>query len=144
MLRTGTGALLVIALTQIGCSSPASTALSPSVGTSFVTAFHQSHQVAGQTIRPTKLLEDSRCPLNVNCVQAGTVRLQVTIAERGHRRKAEVALGVPLALAGTWLHLAAVCPHPSTDRRLSLSEYRFYFLPSYRETAPLAEVSCNT
>jgi hypothetical protein len=89
----------------------------------------------GQTIRlgtaaltPVTLEEDSRCPADVQCIQAGTVRLQVKIHEASGARLSSLALRKPLQLATGWLHLTAVCPPRLASATLSASDYLFRFM----------------
>ncbi|MBC2668561.1 hypothetical protein ACFOON_16205 [Novosphingobium piscinae] len=75
------------------------------------------------TLIPDQLVEDSRCPDGVSCVQAGTVRVAVRIGDR----PAEVALDRPLAVAGGTLALVEAYPLPRDKVRRYPDEYRFGF-----------------
>lgn len=111
-----------------GCTAPASQPRpQPSAWPDFSSALGQSTRLGGRTITPLAVLEDSRCPANANCVQAGTVRVQLSIEEGTRKRTSEIGLGKPLAMDGDWLHLTGVCPHPIAPNPVPLAQYRFQF-----------------
>ena len=62
-------------------------------------------------VRPIAVVEDSRCPRDVQCVWAGRLRLRAAIS--GVAGEAELTLGEPFALpAGGTITLAAAAPEP--------------------------------
>lgn len=63
-------------------------------------------------IRPTAVIEDSRCAINVRCVWAGRLVLAVEIEEPGDAPmlRTNMTLGQPLAVAGGRLTLVAAHP----------------------------------
>ncbi|MFC3174813.1 hypothetical protein ACFOD9_11175 [Novosphingobium bradum] len=77
----------------------------------------------GVSIVPLALLEDSRCPAGVTCIQAGTVRIAADIA--GVRT--ELALGQPASVAGASVSLVEVYPQHRKDITYYPDEYRFGF-----------------
>lgn len=94
-------------------------------------------------VTPLRIDEDSRCPENVQCVHAGTVRLAVGIAGRRASREAVLHLRTPLDLGdGSWLTLAAVCPYPRVPGRIARSSYRFALTVAADSAAPAREVAC--
>jgi hypothetical protein len=60
------------------------------------------------SVRPLEFLEDSRCPLDVDCVWAGRVRVKVSVSGAGEPEM-EIGRPVPLPGGGT-LVLTAVAP----------------------------------
>ena len=65
---------------------------------------------------PTTTLEDSRCPLGVQCIQAGTVRIEVNYSfGSGPTRKDELKLGVQKNLGGRTVTLVKVDPVPQVS-----------------------------
>ena len=82
--------------------------------------------IDGVVLRAIRIEEDSRCPVNVQCVQAGTVRLRVALGTGGAPREAVLQLDQPFALGdGRWLRLAAVCPVPRAPGPIAPGSYRF-------------------
>ena len=60
------------------------------------------------TVRPIAVIEDSRCPSDVQCVWAGRMRLRAAVSGVG---EAELILGQPFALpGGSTLILVAATP----------------------------------
>src|SRR5687768_2203084 len=63
-------------------------------------------------VTPTKVVEDSRCAVGVQCIQAGTVRIEARFRTGADERHGVLALGVPVDLDGAWVSLTRVCPYP--------------------------------
>lgn len=87
----------------------------------------------GVEIAPTKLLEDSRCPIDVTCIQAGTVRLQARLSSGLGDATQEFKLGEPVTTEAETVTLAAVSPEPKSTVQLKASDYRFAFTVAKRE-----------
>jgi hypothetical protein len=83
--------------------------------------------LGGVAVTPLRVEEDSRCPTEVQCIQAGTVRVAVRIREGGARREAVLPLGRPLRLGAGWLTLCAVTPYPARPGAVPRAAYRFSF-----------------
>ena len=93
-------------------------------------ALGQMAETNGIRVRPLELLEDSRCPADVQCVWAGRVRLLAEIELRGgsEELRTTLTLGEPLHVADGALTLVAVAP-PKTKAgaRADPRSYRFTF-----------------
>ena len=64
--------------------------------------------VGGVRVRPLAILEDTRCPIDVDCVHGGNFRLRVAVSGVG---ETEMNIWHPLAIpGGKALRLAAVAP----------------------------------
>lgn len=83
--------------------------------------------VGGPRVTPLKVLEDSRCPVNVQCVWAGQVRLSVRIATGRGASVQEIVSNKPLPVADGTLTLVEVRPARRTDALFHPSQYRFGF-----------------
>jgi hypothetical protein len=92
-------------------------------------AFGQTAYVDGPKIRPIKLIEDSRCPMNARCVWAGRVRILAAWVKADGERQVELTLGEPTALADGTLTLTAVTPSKiaGEGKELVPSNYLFSF-----------------
>ena len=97
----------------------------PSPSPSFV-RIGETVRVDGVAVRALALVEDSRCPMNVVCIQAGTVRLAVRIDKSGRSREAVLQLGQPEQI-GTdrSIRLVAVCPARRDPEPPPAAAYRF-------------------
>ena len=84
--------------------------------------------VNGPRVRADRVIEDSRCPSDVQCVQAGRLIVQVTVFGGGWSRRLDLQLGVPVNVADGSLALIEASPLPQTARqRGSRQPYRFTF-----------------
>ncbi len=91
--------------------------------------FGRSAYVDGPIIRPVKVIEDSRCPMNARCIWAGTVKLEAIWVRPGEDRIIELELGKPMPLADGSLELTDVSPSrmAGEGRGLKPADYRFSF-----------------
>lgn len=92
-------------------------------------ALGQTAYVDGPKIRPIKIIEDSRCPMNARCVWAGRVRILVAWVKSDSEQQVELTLGEPVPLADGALTLTAVKPSKMAGegKKLVPSDYRFSF-----------------
>lgn len=81
----------------------------------------------GLSITPLEVLEDSRCPANVQCIQAGIVRLRVTIKQGDDESRQEFELGRPFLFLGGTVVLTSVTPAPIAGEEIAEADYRFIF-----------------
>lgn len=66
----------------------------------------------GILVRPLALVEDSRCPINALCIQAGRLVLRIELTVRGRKSEHLLTLQAPAKLAGGTLNLVSAQPHP--------------------------------
>ena len=78
-------------------------------------------------IKPLEVLEDSRCPADVMCIQAGTVRLRVLLEKGGETETTIVTLSSPVVFAGKIITLVGVVPTHLSTKTITAKEYRFEF-----------------
>lgn len=81
----------------------------------------------GVTITPISVVEDSRCPIDVQCIQAGTVRLQATLASGLGTGTQVFTLGTPITTETETVTLFSVTPTKEAGKAISSSDYRFIF-----------------
>lgn len=98
---------------------------------SFGTATLRLNEVAsfpdGLSIRVSSILEDSRCPVNANCIQAGTVRLLVRIRSAMGVSTNEFTEGTRITTEAEEVTLVSVEPENIAGRITSDEDYRFVF-----------------
>jgi hypothetical protein len=119
-----------LALPLSACASatlPSESGAGAAEGAAFVRIGEEA-RLGSLSVRALRLVEDSRCPAGVQCIQAGTVRLAVRIRERGSEREAVLRLRAPEPLSGGGtLSLASVCPPPAPPGAPPVqASYRFY------------------
>ena len=79
-------------------------------------------------IYPTELLEDSRCPIDVVCIQAGTVRIRARLVSGlGESPRQEYTLGKPVTTETEEVTLVEVLPVPKSTVSIKPSDYVFRF-----------------
>jgi hypothetical protein len=99
----------------------------------FNAKLNQAASGAGIEIMPVKVVEDSRCPVGVYCIQAGTVKLQarVTIKTPTTNTTADQTFTLgQLATIGTdnkQITLTAVSPNRVAGQAVAAGDYVFTF-----------------
>jgi hypothetical protein len=74
-----------------------------------------------------EIVEDSRCPQGVQCIQAGTVRVRGDVAAPNIYVQRTFKLNEPLVIGGTTITLVDVTPLPRSGIRIDSADYRFTF-----------------
>lgn len=93
----------------------------------FTLALGETGESHGWSVTPVKLLEDSRCPADVQCIQAGTVRVSVRVMKETTTEES-LTLLTPTLIKGGKITLLTVAPAPNSATPLQSGEYRFSFL----------------
>lgn len=86
-------------------------------------------------VTPLQVIEDSRCPAGVQCVQAGQVRLRAIVSTPTGQHQRTLTLGRPQSIGGGTLVLQEVAPRPVAEGRIAPRDYSFvlyYQVPSAR------------
>ena len=110
----------------------------------FAAGFGTRVRADGIAITPLSMLEDSRCPADVQCIQAGTVRILITLELRSTKSDVPIGLEAPYNLGNGWLHLVAACPYPRHAVAHVQGDYRFSFLIDQSPAAPVGRGSCHS
>ena len=102
-------------------------------------------RLAAIEVTPIAVVEDSRCPIGVQCIQAGTVRILARVTQNGGTRDMTLSLGEPLAVDSGRLTLVRVCPYPVYRSPIEPNDYRFSLRQTDAAAAPEPEVpACPT
>ncbi|MFA7286572.1 MAG: hypothetical protein WC052_02860 [Patescibacteria group bacterium] len=78
-------------------------------------------------IRPLSIEEDSRCPNDVQCIQAGTVRVKVEILSGVKSSTSILKLGERFTTEGEIITLNSVTPVTNSKVKITDKDYRFVF-----------------
>jgi hypothetical protein len=78
-------------------------------------------------IVPLELLEDSRCPANANCIQAGTVRVKTLLASGANESEQIFILGETVSTETEEITLNFVEPIAETSSSPDERDYIFHF-----------------
>lgn len=81
-------------------------------------------------IVPRQVLEDSRCPVDVVCVQAGTVRLRAVVTNDGAEESTIFTLNQTIAFGNHDVALVLVEPSRRATVNIAPGEYLFHFAVS--------------
>lgn len=94
-----------------GCAAPADSAAAAGAAAGAVEArLGETVRLGDVSVRPIAVVEDSRCPADVQCVWAGRLRLRAALSGVG---ETELVLGEAFALpSGGTLTLVAAAPAP--------------------------------
>ncbi|MCB2077919.1 MAG: hypothetical protein KDE55_09515 [Novosphingobium sp.] len=102
------------------------TAQPPSDGLAYA-ALGETVYVDGPKVTPIAVIEDSRCPADVQCVWAGRVRISARIHLGTGDTTQELTLGEPIPVADGSLELRTVQPPKTTEAAIPPGDYRFGF-----------------
>ena len=91
------------------------------------TKIDQGASVLGVKVTPLEVLEDSRCPVDVQCIQAGTVRVRATLESGLGSGSQEFQLNQPITTEAEIVTLVDVEPIPYSTVEILKSAYIFYF-----------------
>jgi len=135
-------ALILLAGAALSACTPFVAVGAASAAASFGTRLGESSRLGGRTVTPLAILEDSRCPAGAQCIQAGTVRLQVRVQRGARADVATVSLRSPADIGGAWLHLAGVCPYPQLSKPIAAGDYRLTLVISDSPAVPAEPIAC--
>jgi len=76
---------------------------------------------------PRSVEEDSRCPIDVQCIQAGRVVVNTRLNGDGWTETVPLTLGEAYATHGTTVTVVSVRPDKYSARDIPRAEYRFIF-----------------
>lgn len=79
------------------------------------------------TINPLEVTDDSRCPANVQCVWAGTVKVKTQVVRNGTTTAENFELAVPRTFGSTTITLVEVLPQPTPSTKIPKESYELTF-----------------
>ncbi len=93
----------------------------------FSVRLNESKDSLGTKITPLQVTEDSRCPIDVQCIQAGTVRLQAKIETISGDSEQVFVLNESVKTEKQTITLVNVEPISDSKTKIDNSEYNFMF-----------------
>ncbi len=87
----------------------------------------QSATILGVKILPTKIIEDSRCPVDVVCIQAGTVKVEATLESSLGKATYIFTLAKPAKSSTEEITLMSVLPVKKSGGEINSKDYVFNF-----------------
>ncbi|RPF70486.1 hypothetical protein [Aurantiacibacter spongiae] len=79
------------------------------------------------SVTPLEVIEDSRCPVDAQCIQAGTVRVRTRVERGSAEQTIELEPGKPVPAMSGMLVMTAVQPGRMADETIDPAAYRFTF-----------------
>lgn len=84
--------------------------------------------VDGPRVRPDRVIEDSRCPADVQCMHAGRLIVRATVLGGGWSKQIDLTLGIPVPVADGMLTLVDASPVPiGAETAASTTRFTFRF-----------------
>jgi hypothetical protein len=87
----------------------------------------QGASALGVEVEPLEILEDSRCPANVNCIQAGTVRVRALLTSGLGTATQVFELSKPITTESEEITLVEVEPQTVAGVKILPNQYIFKF-----------------
>ncbi len=92
------------------------------------TTLNKKVVIAGMTVTPLEVVEDSRCPSGVNCIWKGTVRLKVRLESEGNTTQTpELSFGNSVVFGDKKITLVTVNPAAVSNLIINKKDYVFEF-----------------
>ncbi|UYK83734.1 hypothetical protein NG827_14830 [Xanthomonas sacchari] len=113
----------LLAISLAGCATGGPVASQPIEGS---VRLGEIAAVDGPRVRPDRVIEDSRCPADVQCIQAGRLVVRATVLGGGWSKELDLTLGVPVHVADGMLTLVGATPVPIASETAA-SDARFTF-----------------
>lgn len=83
--------------------------------------------VDGPRVRPDRIVEDSRCPADVQCIVEGRLIVRATVLGGGWSKQVDLTLGIPVPIADGMLTLVDATPAPIAPETAARAAARFTF-----------------
>jgi len=109
--------------TVIGTTTQNTNIVIPNI--SKTTKLNKKVTISGVSITPIELISDSRCPVDVQCVWAGTVDIKVKIESGTSVQESRISLGSSVKFLNVGVELKNVLPQPYV--RVSIKPENYYF-----------------
>ena len=103
----------------------ASTPLPEPIADGMPAGLGEAVQVGKLIAEPRSVEEDSRCPIDVQCIQAGRVVVNTRLDGDGWTETVPLTLGEAYATHGTMVTVVSVRPDRYSARNTPRAEYRF-------------------
>jgi hypothetical protein len=147
--------VLLFGLMLVGCQLGIETEMNPAsanLGEVFTVAAGEEATINGENLRLrfVEVLEDSRCPTEVNCAWTGQARIAITV-QQGEGEPVTVAFNTnpapdqnqQTAVVGAYtIELQSLEPYPQTTAAIPFEEYRATLV--VRKGAPVSTAAATT
>ncbi len=93
------------------------------------------------SIKPTEVVEDSRCPVNANCIWAGTLKVKLDVLSGLGASTPTIELGSSITTEAEEIKFISVSPEKVAGDTIA-SDYKFVLEVTKRATAPVGASGC--
>lgn len=94
----------------------------------------QEAKIGGLNIKINKLTQDSRCPIDVVCIQAGSVSVSATFIDKTHSETMNISSDKgPYNFGDYAVSIVSVTPATKSTKQISPNEYRITFHVVYNK-----------
>ena len=97
----------------------------------------QTVTIDGISITPISITEESRCPTDVQCIQAGTVVIKAKLSSDTGIQEVSLKLDNPVSFSNKFITLDGAIPKPNTKVTTKDSDYSFSFNVTRTTTKPV-------
>ncbi len=112
--------------------NPATGSVKPATGGTTAPAYagdsfriNQRKLINNVFVTPIHLTLDSRCPVDVKCIQAGTVDVNTLLQSGNLSQNFILSVGKTVTFAGKKITLTSVAPQKTSTKTLAESDYTF-------------------
>jgi len=116
-----------VARTGPNCTFAKCPAFQSGTSATLETKIDKGATALGVTIVPLAILEDSRCPLDVQCIQAGTVRVRALLKSGLGEAVQEFTLATLITTEAELIEMVEVRPAPYSEVPIDAHGYTFVF-----------------
>lgn len=116
--------IVLWAVSLAGCAATSATADAPIEGP---VRLGDIAAVDGPKVRPDRVIEDSRCPADVQCIHAGRLIVRATVMGGGWSKQLDLTLGIPVPVADGMLTLINATPVPIAGASARAARFSFRF-----------------
>lgn len=92
--------------------------------------------ISGLELTPIKVTEDSRCPVDVTCIQAGTVKVEVRLKSGSGQATQVFTLNEPVTTETETITLIEAFPPKKAGVQITNAQYQFTFEVEKRTSTP--------
>lgn len=91
-------------------------------------AVGETKLINGVQLTLNKIVNDSRCPIGVQCIQAGWVTANITLANAANQETVDIRSGTaPKAFNSFMISIIKIAPEKISTQEIKTSEYRLTF-----------------
>ncbi len=88
----------------------------------------ETKEINGVQVSLESITQDSRCPIDVQCIQKGNISAQVNLRLPYQTEKVNLSLGAPIGFGDYDITITDLSPQKSSGQEIATSSYRATFL----------------